>query len=317
MMKEEKQLRSVERDYWVYGTLLALAVVLFVFVPLSLLFTKEEFEVLPYRPATYFLITDEVYAEAAVIYDISTATVIAGKEVSQPKSIASITKLITALLAYPRLDEGDETVLDSSDFALTPNTSLSLGDRWNTLQLLEYALITSSNRGIHAIQRTVEKKTDESLISLMNTFARENNLTQTHFVNATGLDRHATLSGSESSALNLATLAGILVTEFPDLALLTTRASGVFYSLTAKRYSAKNTNSLIATVSNPLLLSKTGYTDLAGGALIMVLEYDGRAIAFVILGSTKTKRFEDMQSLFTLYQRLSVAPDNPLPDDLY
>ena len=80
------------------------------------------------------------------------------------------------------------TTLDSSDFALTPkHLAFRLETDGTRLQLLEYALITSSNRGIHAIQRTVEKKTDESLISLMNTFARENkSYTNSFFVNATG-----------------------------------------------------------------------------------------------------------------------------------
>ena len=160
------------------------------------------------------------------VYNITKREVVAGKNITKLKSIASITKLTAALLAYPRINETDVTVLDSVDFVYEANTPLRLGDVWQTIRLLEYSLITSSNRGISAVGRTIEEKTGESLVDLMNEFAKKEGLVQTHFLNSTGLDAHAALAGSESSALDLAKVAEIIVTTRSDLAEKTVRKSG-------------------------------------------------------------------------------------------
>ena len=139
----------------------------------------------------------------------------------------------------------------------------------------------------------------------MNTFVRENGLVQTHFVNPTGLDAHGTLSGSESSALDLAKIAAVIINARSHLANLTTQKKRVFYSLDNIRYDAENTNVLIGELSENILLSKTGYTDIAGGALVMVIEDDsGRHIALVVLDSGRTERFEDMRKLLKVYKGL-------------
>ena len=266
---------------------------------------REEFIVIPRQHEQHHIITDEVLGSAAIIYDIDQGRVIAGKNEIIPTSMASITKLTAALLAYPRLDDSDVTVIDSDDFALAPNTQLRLGDEWRTTDLLEYSLITSSNRGMNAVGRTIEKKTGISLVDLMNAFVREYGLVQTHFVNPTGLDAHDTLAGSESSALDLARIASIIVTTQPELALQTVIKSGVFYSRDSVRYEAENTNELIGDLPDILLLSKTGYTDIAGGALTMAIERNGRRIAFVVLGSTRDGRFDDMKALMQFYGELT------------
>ena len=269
----------------------------------------KKFVVHPHEVETYFAITNEVFADAAIIYDIGADQVIAGKNAKIPKSIASITKLMTALVAYSYINETDTTVINSADFALTPNTPLRLDDRWSTKELLEYSLITSSNRGINAIGRTVEEKTGVPLVDLMNTFVRKNGLVQTHFVNTTGLDAHRSLAGSESSARDLAKIAAIIVVGQKELAEVTTQKNGVFYSLKNIRYFGENTNKLIGVVPQNIVLSKTGYTDIAGGALTMVIEDNGKQIAFVVLDSTRSGRFEDMKTLFSLYERIISEDD--------
>ncbi len=265
------------------------------------LFTREDFVIKPHEKEEYYRITDEVTADAAIVYNITDDSVVAGKNINELKSIASITKLTAALLAYPRLNDDDLTTLDETDFRVTANTPLQLGDTWRTAQLLEYSIMTSSNRGINAVGRTIEEKTGVSLVTLMNAFARQNALVQTHFINPTGLDTHSTLAGSESSALDLAKLAGIIVATQPDFAALTTQKEKVFYSRHGVRYGAENTNILLGRVPERILLSKTGYTDIAAGTLIMVTEQGGVKLAFVVLGSTRSGRFEDMKKMLLSY----------------
>ena len=267
-----------------------------------------EFTVMPYREETYRVIESEVDAGAAIIYDIHSGDIIAGKNPTDLKSIASVTKLTAALVAVSHLEGDDSTVIDSSDISLTANTPLRLGDRWRTFDLLEYSLITSSNRGINAVGRTVADKAGKSIVDLMNRFAHANGLVQTHFLNPTGLDAHDALSGSESCALDLAKIAAIIVNTQSRLAELTTRKEATFYSMDDARYDAVNTNILLGEISERVLLSKTGYTDIAGGTLVMVVEDGKRRIALVVLDSTRTGRFEDMRTLLSIWKEESASP---------
>ena len=165
----------------------------------------EEFIVEPHQEKIYHPIIDEIQGKTAIIYDIEADRVLAGKDPLALKSIASITKLPAAFIAFSYIDEHDTTVINEEDFALLPNTPLLLNDKWRTLDLLEYSIMTSSNRGVNAVARTVEEKTGKPLVVMMNEFAQKHGLVQTHFLNVTGLDAHDTLAGSESSALDLVT----------------------------------------------------------------------------------------------------------------
>ena len=266
-----------------------------------------EFKVRPSKEEVYPDMPVALIADAAIIYDIGRDRVLAGKNPKEPKSIASITKLTSAIIAFSRLSEEDKTTITQDDFSvlLSSTTPLILNDTWRTIDLLEYSLITSSNRGIHAVSRTIEEKTGTSLVELMNNFAQRNSLVQTHFVNSTGLDAHRTLAGSESSALDLAKMAAIIIRNESELAKAATQKEKTFYSLDGVRYQTTNTNTLLGAIQDPVLLSKTGYTGIAGGALIMVIKKEERDIALVVLDSTKEGRFEDMRRLLYVTNNLT------------
>ena len=306
-MRYNEKAMNQQRIYHIY------IIICFFFVVISLLvytfsfLFEDDFVVEQYEEERYYQITDEVVADAVVIYNVKNDRIIAGKNADSLKSIASITKLIAALVAYPRINEQDVSTLQTDDFEAFANTPLRLGDRWQTDQLLSYSLITSSNRGIRAISRTVEEKTGLSIVEHMNRFVRENALLQTHFINPTGLDAHAKLAGSESSARDIAKLAGIIVTTQHDLAEQTVREQGTFYSLNGIQYTAENTNKLLNVVPEIVLLSKTGYTDIAGGSLVMVVERRGDPIVFVVLDSTRTGRFKDMERLLSLDKEIAAT----------
>lgn len=265
-------------------------------------YQDEIFSVREHVPDVYVPIVDEVLAESAIIYDIRSGTILAGKDPMVPTSIASITKLAAAFAAIQRVGETDVTTITNGDLVVQQNTPLAAGDRWGTRDLIEYSLITSSNRGISAVARTIEGKTGMSLVDHMNRFARERGLVQTHFVNVTGLDAHGTLAGSESSARDLAELAAMLIREEKELSAATTLQEKTFYTRDGKAYAAKNTNVLLKDTPYTVLLSKTGFTGIAGGTLIMALEIQGRPLVFVVLNSTVEGRFSDMRTLFLLYR---------------
>jgi D-alanyl-D-alanine carboxypeptidase len=88
-----------------------------------------------------------------------------------------------------------------------------------------------------------------------------------------------------------------LSSHFPE-AIITTKTATTFADTNGRQYSAVNTNQQVEKYPQ-LLFSKTGYTDLAGGNLCVVLTMNGRTIVIVVLGSTKEGRFADVDTLIT------------------
>lgn len=258
----------------------------------------------------FYIIDNNIKAKSAIIYDVNSKSIVAGKNPYELKSIASITKLASAFVAFPYISDEDITTISDSDFDIDGYTALSRGEGWKTIDLIKYSLITSSNRGINAVGRTLEEKTGTPILEFMTNFFRDNGLVQTHFVNSTGLDAHTDLAGSESSALDLARFASIIIETKPNIAKITTSVEEDFFAIEGSRYHAKNTNILLKDISEEVLLSKTGYTDIAGGTLIMAVKKNESPVVFVVLGSTKSGRFTDMQTLLNLYdeyQRIGVS----------
>lgn len=288
----------------------------YIFLSVFLLFTltlilynyffEKEIIITPNEEVSIEQIEIELEASSAIIYDVLNKEIVAAKNIYTPLPIASITKLPAALIASRYLSKADISKLTEDDRIIFPNTQLVLGEEWISEELLRYSLITSANRGINAVARTVEEKVGTSLTDLMNRFAEESNLIQTHFINPTGLDTNNTLSGSESSAYDLALIATSFIEENPILAKKSAVQNETFYSTNNRRYLAKNTNILIGNIENDILLSKTGFTDIAGGTLVMVINSSDdsetfKPIALVILNSSRSGRFTDMRKLIDLF----------------
>ena len=123
------------------------------------------------------------------------------------------------------------------------------------------------------------------------------NLSQTYAVNGSGLDVSRAISGGYGSARDLALLAGALIEQAPAIATATTERSAQAVSEGGTFFQVLNTDPMIGTIPR-LLLSKTGYTDLAGGNLVLVFDSGIRhPIAVVVLGSSMKARFTDGTAL--------------------
>ena len=122
-------------------------------------------------------------------------------------------------------------------------------------------------------------------------------LSQTYALNGSGLDVNASVSGGYGSAYDLARLAGALVEQSPAIAEATTKSSAQAVSKEGRSFKVINTDPMINTIPH-LLLSKTGYTDLAGGNLALIFDSGiGHPIAIVVLGSSQKSRFTDGSAL--------------------
>ncbi len=241
---------------------------------------------------------DSVYLEAraAAVYDLETGQMIYELNAQTPFPLASITKIMTALVASHQL-AGD------SPIAVTPAAIAELGDsgflpgeRWSLKNLLDFTLITSSNDGARALALASEETTGESFVSAMNLTAGRLGLATMSFANPTGLDVAPGQAGAYGSAADVAKLLAHIIVERPEI-VLSTRLPSASIASAATSHLAINTNKAAGLLPG-LIASKTGFTDLADGNLAVVIDRGLRQpVAIVVLSSSQEGRFNDVLKL--------------------
>ena len=245
-------------------------------------------------------------ARSAYIYDVRTQSVLYAKNENDSLPLASITKLMAALVASKYGEPFDTVVVTEEALRTMGDSGLGLNERWSLKSIVDFALMTSSNDGMSAValalgRRPVEDASyDEALKSfalMMNREAVELGLEKSYFRNATGLDESEVEAGAYGSAKDVAKILEYLLLYHPEALEVTKESNMVIRSNDGRSHLAKNTNSVIGNIPG-LLASKTGYTNLAGGNLVIVFDPElGRPIIIAVLGSTLEGRFSDMERL--------------------
>jgi len=246
-----------------------------------------------------------VQGENFIVFDITSGQVLAEKNASIKKPLASITKVMTALTAREMLPQDTkisirrEFLLEEGDSGLRDGEVFSLSD------LLDLSLVISSNDGTRAIASVagafMQGNKDYTLgrsefIKKMNTIGQELGLYTLSFTNETGLDNGDGTTGGYGSAEDVAKLFGYIIKKYPDLLEKTHRETEEIYSDTYI-HTLSNTNKALDSIPN-VIASKTGFTNMAGGNLAVVFDAGfGRPIAIVVLGSTTDGRFSDVVAL--------------------
>jgi D-alanyl-D-alanine carboxypeptidase len=131
----------------------------------------------------------------------------------------------------------------------------------------------------------------------MNEKAAVWNLTNTHFINENGLDIDEENSGAYGSAKDMAILFEHVLEEYPQVIEATRGQEVVVESLSHIVHIGENTNTRVKEIP-VLLASKTGYTDLSGGNLVIAFSPDlNHPVIISVLGSTYDGRFDDIMKL--------------------
>lgn len=252
------------------------------FVPPSLVVFKDSENTLPKRNwLAPFL---ELEAQAALAIKTDGSRVYYNKNIKMQRSVASLTKLMTAniVLENYNLDEVIKIPL-SAVRRKGVMGDLKPDELITVRSLLNIMLIDSSNDAAFAL---AGRRAD--FVLLMNKKAKELGLTNTHFSNPDGLDE----PGNYSSALDTQKIFSYLINKHPEALEILKTKNMVVYSLDGKiEHRLKNTNELLGKVSE-VIAGKTGYTDEAGGSLILLIENN---IITVILGSPD--RFSESEKL--------------------
>ncbi len=242
----------------------------------------------------------QLQAKAYVVYDVVGKEVIASNNQEERLPLASITKVMTALTALSLLqDQEDVFAINSSMVEDGYDLGLKKDQRWHLTELLKYMLIFSSNDAALAI--AAHYGGQAFFVKAMNDLSSSYGLTAT-FTDPAGRDERGEIGGM-GTVLDAARLFILAKTTAPDLLDATTKKRQSIYPLSGKLTGIPNTNQSIETLPGAEG-SKTGYTDLAGGNLGVVVDISiGRPVVLVVLGSTREGRFDDIDILYKTLQR--------------
>jgi D-alanyl-D-alanine carboxypeptidase len=251
--------------------------------------------VTPAIPDAYASILLE--AEAAIVYDLATKQVLFEKNADVQLPLASLTKLLTVYAALTELSPETPITISASATRVEAPRAFNEGQTFSLSDLARLTLTASLNDGAAAIIEAAAARQDRTQNEALASAAAALDLAQTYAVNGNGLDVNTTVSGGYGSARDLAVLAGALVARAPAIAAATTESSARAVSEGGTAYTVKNTDPMVASIPR-LLLSKTGFTDLAGGNLALVFDAGmNHPIAIIVLGASKTSRFADGTAL--------------------
>ncbi len=237
----------------------------------------------------------DVLARAAIVYDIKNQQVLYSKNAEAQLPLASVTKLITALVADSELGSTSPIYITEQALATEGESGLVAGDSWRERDLADFMLTVSSNDAATALAST--RTEQPQFIIKMNEFVQQLGLSSIVLFNESGLDMSEQKAGAYGSARDIANLLAYTVLTKPEILEATTFTEFTSVSATGLRYKAVNTNKIAGMIPG-LIGGKTGFTDLAGGNLAIVFDASiGRPIVVVVLGSTVDGRFDDVLTL--------------------
>lgn len=239
----------------------------------------------------------DLHAAAAIVYDPATNEVLWEENSLEERSIASITKVMTALVfleSQPNLSEPVRVtrpdVYRASTTYLRANDTLTSGD------LLHLLLIASDNAAARVLARASVWGA-EGFIEQMNRKAGELGLTSTHYADPSGL-----LSANVSSAYDMARLISVAS---KDQRIASVMQTSSYTVRTARRpITIRNTNHLLGRDDVSVQAAKTGFISRSGYCLatLLRLPQSEQQVAVVVLGArSNAGRFLEAQNLFNWF----------------
>ncbi len=242
----------------------------------------------------------EIAGKSAFVWDVRGGKVLFNKNADEVLPLASVTKLMTALVAYELLDDTSKVNISIDAIRTDGDSGLLNGETFSLKDLTDIVLVASSNDGAEAlgIAAAESVKADappkELFVHAMNVRAEELGLTNTRFHNATGLDISQNKAGAYSTARDVAFLMEYIISNYPEVTALTKVDNTYVYNESGAYHEVENTNEIVTKIDG-LLASKTGYTELAGGNLVVAFNVGlNRPIIVSVLGSTFDERFKDV-----------------------
>ena len=222
----------------------------------------------------------DLRAEAAIIYSPETGQVLWEQNSQNQRSIASITKIMTAAVFLENApDLTREVVVTAADVRRASTTYLRAGNKLTTNDVLHLTLIASDNAAARVLAR-VSAHGSAGFIDRMNAKAEEMGLTATHYADPSGL-----LSENVSSAYDMARLITYVSSDERISSIMQKQAHSL--KVGTRTISVRSTNQLVREGDVDVVGGKTGFIRRAGYCLatLLRLPQGGPQVAVVVLGA--------------------------------
>ncbi|MNZ34947.1 D-alanyl-D-alanine endopeptidase precursor [compost metagenome] len=224
----------------------------------------------------------QIKSGSALVMDINTGKTLYQKNPAQVRPIASLTKLMTALVVLDARQNLNQTLtIDQNDRDNIKHTysRVRMGTKVTRRDALHLALMSSENRMASALARHYPGGRS-AFIRAMNNKARQLGMRNSRFYDSTGLSTRNVSTARDLAKLITAAYRQPLIRQFTQDTNKEMRFSTPAYSLMFN-----NTNPLVKNPDWDVRLSKTGYTDEAGRCLLMRAKPDQQELAIVLLNS--------------------------------
>jgi D-alanyl-D-alanine endopeptidase (penicillin-binding protein 7) len=241
------------------------------------------------------LLEPKLKSSSVLIIDQTDSSVLYSRHADVAMPIASITKLMTALVvldAKQPLDQPIQITDADRDFPKGGVSRLAVGTTLTRGDLMHLALMSSENRAAHALGNNYPGGMP-AMVAAMNAKATALGMTNAHFVDPTGLSSQNVASPEDLSKLVIA------ASRNPSIRAYSTDRR---YSVKVRRHMVEfhNTDNLVANPTWNIIVQKTGYITEAGKCLVMAAVIEGRSVVIVLLDSMgKYTRVADAKRIKT------------------
>lgn len=246
-----------------------------------------------------------ITAKSAIVYDVDTKSVLFSKNPTEKLPMASLTKIMTAIVGIEYKRDDDTYVVPKEAMVGEDSMGLYPGEKLHLDELLYGLLLPSGNDAAEVIAQNFPYGR-EAFIEMMNKRAKEIGATQTKFSNPSGLQGDGEQYTTTEDMVKITYYA---LTNFPQFAQIVQTVS---YTIPAtsghKTFVLTNETNLLTSYPGVKGV-KTGYTPEAGLCLVTYLEYKNKRFIGVILGS-ENRRAEMKQLLDYSLKKAGVTPPN-------
>lgn len=225
----------------------------------------------------------QLKSEHAIVISDETGAILLEKGAGVSVPIASLTKLMTAMVildSKPDMNEKLAIHAEDVDMLKHSKSHVPIGSNLSRKQVLQLALMSSDNRAAAALARTYPGGTG-AFLKAVTEKEKALGMVQTSIKEPTGLSPENT-----SSAADLAKMA-IAASHYPEIVNITTNPSDRV-PMNGRAVTFHNTNHLVGAKGWDVLLSKTGFTNEAGHCLIMRIRQAGKNATLVLLNANAT-----------------------------
>ncbi len=248
----------------------------------------------------------ELSAKSALVYDLTDETTVYEKNSQERLPMASITKLMTAIVAIDHKRKDNRYVVYEEALVGENTIGLSAGEVMTLEELLYGVFMYSANDAAETLALNTMDRSE--FISTMNKKAKAIGLTNTNFTNPTGLQGDG---NQYTTAYDLLVLARFVVSNYPEI-IKASSTEEIVLEESEDHYEYHLYNQLNLITSYPGVKGlKDGYTPEAGLCLVTYLDYKGHKMIGIILGSeNRRQEMKDLLDYSLTKQGINPPPHN-------